>query len=131
FRFQVLEYPTRSSSEIVDDGVGLQTRLRPGLFACAVSRAHENPARADRSRQTDVEPLVADDERSRRIESKVLRGAIDQGAARLTTLAFAREFRDHAVRMMRAMIIRVDRRPAGGERRGELAVNVGNDRFGE
>src|SRR5258708_8355057 len=114
-----MENPTGGRHEIVDDGVGLEIRLRPGLFACAVSRAHENPARADRSRQTDVEPLVADDERSRRIESQVLRRAIDQGAARLATLALAREFRYHAVRMMRAMVIRVDRRPARGGHRGE------------
>ena len=41
------------------------------------------------ARQRHVEPLVADDERSRRIEAEVGDRAIDQAAARLAAVAGA------------------------------------------
>src|SRR5436190_10111020 len=61
--FYVRKNPRSGGRQVVDDDISREFFARTGFLRSAVSAAHENALRADRARQPDVDPLVADDER--------------------------------------------------------------------
>src|SRR5581483_1050360 len=89
--------PARRRGEIVDDRVGRYAFDRLALLRGADAGPHQNAASADRVRHPDVEPPVADDERTRRVEREVADRAVDQTAPRLAAIADARVLRHGAV----------------------------------
>ena len=105
---------------------GMAALLRRRQFPCGPG-CHA-PRRA---RQSDIQPLVSDDERARRIEVQLANRPVHQSARRLAAIAWATVGRDGAVRMVRTIVIRVDARPAGGETRAEVAVRLLDERFRE
>src|SRR4051812_43962119 len=70
--------PVHGLVERVGDEIRLEARLRMPLLVRPVPRADQNRSCTDRPGQSDVDPLVADDERPRRIEPERARRTIDQ-----------------------------------------------------
>ena len=95
-------------NEVVADGVNaLAFGTQPLLFG-APSGANENGARAHRVSEIDVEPLVADHPRLRRIDLQLSRGIFDHPRQRLAAAAVNREVGNRSARMMVAEIQRIE-----------------------
>src|SRR5690242_12541900 len=96
--------PAHGGGEMVDDHVGRDPWLQ--RFGVAVAGAHQHARRADRAREADVHPFVADHERARRIETERACGAVDEAGPRLAAIAVERVLRDAALGVMRTIVDR-------------------------
>src|SRR5262245_5937224 len=96
FDVQTTQNPIGGGGEVVHDRIRRNLRgLRP--ITSALCGPHQDAAGARRARQFDVAPLVADDERARRIQTQLARRAIDESDSGLAAFAGPRVFRDAAV----------------------------------
>src|SRR5439155_16262071 len=99
------QYPTDRSREVVHDGVGRRIRRALVCFLPgAAPGTDENALCANCTRDADVQPLVADHERSRRIEAEVASGAVNKAASGLPAIARLRMRRDRAPGMVRTIV---------------------------
>src|SRR5918996_1552205 len=94
-----LKDPARRRGQVVDNRVGGLIRAPPDLGGAGAG-PYEKTARSDRPREAYVDPLVADDERSHRIETEIAGGAIDQAASGLSAVARARVLDDTPIGMV-------------------------------
>ena len=82
--------------------------MRPRHLSRSGSCADQDASSTSRSSDADVQPLVADDERTRGIEVQIPDGAIHQAASRLPTITVMAVRLDHPSRVVRTIVIRVD-----------------------
>src|SRR4029079_329 len=101
--------------------VSFESRRR--RVAAAIPGSYQHACRADRARQSDVEPLVPDNERSRGIEMQIAGGAVDESRPRLATVAAAHITVDRTLRMVRTIVIRVNPGAAGLEHGRQMPVH--------
>jgi hypothetical protein len=101
------------------------------LLVGTQTRAHENGPRAGAAAGLYVEPFVADHEGAGRIEAALARRLVDHRVSRLAAIAASRVRRNDAVRVVRAIVIRVDARAARRQSRVKAPVRLADERFVE
>ena len=101
------------------------------FFGRAVTGSDQHTASADLSGELDVQPPIADGERSSGIHAQFLDRPIHEGAPWFAAVARARVLGHAAVRMVRTIVIRVEVRAARREQIGDSAVHPIHHRFRE
>src|SRR6266536_6692773 len=108
----ICENPAGCADQIVGNCVGDDARPGCLFLDVAISGPDQDAAAANPLRELDVEPPIADDEGSDRVDPESLGRPIDKGAAWLPAVAAFRVQRNGTVGVMRTIVIRVDVRAA-------------------
>ena len=109
-------------NEVVAHRVDLLALGTPLFLLRAPAGAHQDRFRADGVTEIDVEPLVADHPRLRRIDAEIADRVVDHAGQRLSAAAVDAEFLHRPARMMRAVIQRVEIGAAGLQPPAHLVV---------
>ncbi len=123
--------PPGGADQVVGDGVGDQVRRRLAFLCRAVAGPDQHAPRADAPRERHIEPSIADDERTRRVDAELANRALDETRIRLAAIARKRVAGHFAVGVMRTIVIRVDPRAAGGKQLRHVAMDFVHHGFGE